>query len=388
MGAIDAKILAAGRDPAGAEVISPVLAALMRDGASCRIVGEAYAARVFEAHGLPFQSLETLFPDAAPSVEMARAILARDPPDLFIGGTSSGPSIEKYLNQAAREQGVPSLSVLDAWLNFRTRFEDESGGAPLAFLPDKIAAIDQFCIDEMLAEGFPADRLAITGPGTPYLDMYVSSSRQASAEEALRTRAQWGASEGRRVFVFASQPFSRDYGDDTSAPGHLGYTEKEILGAFLDAWDRAGLSGVDIAVVKLHPREDKEEVAALMAGRSLGVALDQSTEPRLAVMAADAVIGISSQIIIEAILNGTPAISLQPGLRRKDPLAVVTKTGACPVAYTVEDATALLGRVLGDASFLEEIRASQSSFNPDGGSTARIVALARDMLGLGESRES
>ena len=88
-------------------------------------------------------------------------ILDNPKASLLLTGTSyNSVDLEKKFIASARERGVPSLAVLDFWSNFALRFSRGDGG--LENIPDRIAVMDEWAREEMIAAGFDATRLVVT----------------------------------------------------------------------------------------------------------------------------------------------------------------------------------------------------------------------------------
>ena len=296
------RVLALAGDAGGARALLPVIRRLQRAPAvsvACR----AYAAAqvIWQDAGLAPGPVEPVSLDG-----VQRVLL----------GTSEQPQPWelKYIAQA-EQQDVQTLSVLDHWQHYRERFTD---GEAL-ILPTLISVMDERAKTEMLAAGFPEERLAVTGqPALDEVDAYRGSAQRVRAQHALAQRV--GADAGERLIVFASQPLSM-----LQRAQQIGFHERDVLAQLVDALgrvlDRHGARAV--LIVKPHPRE---------AGQTMWLPLSSSPRLRLAVMdgpfasplplvaGCDLVTGMHSLLLLEACLLGRPVVSYQPGLKIADPL--------------------------------------------------------------------
>lgn len=85
--------------------------------------------------------------------EPASAILKSVRPDILLTATS-GTKVELPFIRAAREMGIPSVSLLDHWINFRERF-DYPAPDWMNNVPDSVAAGDAVALDIARQVGFP-----------------------------------------------------------------------------------------------------------------------------------------------------------------------------------------------------------------------------------------
>jgi len=377
------RILGVAKDPAGAEVVWPVLAQLQQSGAAhCQAAGQAHAVQILPRAGVPVDALGPACEEDA-LASCAAALLDAHAPDLVIAGTSKGASIDKHILEAAARRGIPSLTVLDCWINFWQRFSGESPEERFRFLPSAVAAIDDYCVQAMKAEGFPQEMLHVTGPGTPYLDP-LAQRAQGSTSRQAQLRRELGLDEDEFVILFASQPLSTDYGASPEAPGWLGYSEHSAFADLLQALSFLDLPKRARLVLKLHPREDAGSFEAMLRQCPLPLTLDTSAPPRDMLEACDLVLGMTTIMLVEAVLMGRPTLSYQPPSTTPDPLAFVTKSGACALATTPEQLQAALKELLRHRGAPPAMRQAQTSLLVDGGATARVASLALRLLGSGE----
>ncbi|HTO73243.1 MAG TPA: hypothetical protein VMJ30_05460, partial [Gemmatimonadales bacterium] len=234
---------------------------------------------------------------------------------LFTATSINDERWELRFTARARELGVPSLAVLDFWGQYRGRFTWQNH----LEMPDRIAVMDDVARGEMLREGFPAIRLAVTGqPALDELSEYAKPEVRSSCHRELRRRARIEDLPG-PVILYASQPLSQLHD-----PAVLGFHERDVL------IDTVAAAGAVLArhrqhatlVIKPHPREVGHPIALPQSGPSLTVRLlnESDVSPRLAAAGADLVVGMNSMLLLEACLLGTPVVSYQPGLKQPDVL--------------------------------------------------------------------
>ncbi len=270
------RILFCAQDAGGANAIAPVIAALAVEGAILNGVLTGPARDIFAATRIQFK------------------VGADSRADIFIAGTSAGDSPDKRIVKELG--GVPSVYVLDFWLNYWQRFST-IGEKDFAYLPTRICVMDDTAKGEMLAEGFPAERVAVTG--NPHFDHFADAILR-EGEEAER-------------ILFISQPLS----SVAKMPGFssVAYDEyatiKTIVQILETMPERYYLS------LRLHPKEPADKYKEY-----LGPRVRRASERTLeqAISKAGLVIGISSPVLMQAAAAGKRVLSYEPELLGKDPL--------------------------------------------------------------------
>jgi hypothetical protein len=299
------RVLTMARDAGAGAALAPVVRALIRDGRlAVSTVAAGKAAAVFERHGLPVLA----FPER-PNAADVDALLARERPGLVLTGTSFKPERDALFWRAAAARGIPTVAVVDHWVNYVERFSIER---PFDALPDVVAVMDEFTAQRLHELGCPGERVRVTGQ--PYFDELAAEGAAVSREDARR---ELGIDPRRTVVVFASEPQARYWGASSDDPGYLGYTEHDVL-----ALVRAALAEVApaaILVVKLHPLEDPHAFHELADGEGApAIRVLRTYPPTHLISAADAVVGMTSVFQLESAVMGVPTISIRPGGRQDE----------------------------------------------------------------------
>lgn len=367
-----ARIVAVAGDPGGAAALGPVLAELA-GRAEVRVQALAYrqARSVWKRQGLAYQELpESLTPAAADK------LLAHPQAALLLTGTSvNGVDLEKKFFAAARQRQVPSLAVLDFWSNYRRRFAD--GNGPLPPVPDRIAVMDQRARDEMIAAGFEAARLCVTGQ--PAFDALPACRANFTSARRAALRRRWGASGEDAVVLFASQPLASLYGSTPDNPRYLGYCEHSVLEALIRALERIAprCGRAILLVIRPHPREKRADLERHCSS-SIRVRVEDAGEAREAALAADLVAGMTTVLLLEAALMGCAAVSLQPGLRGADQLACEQGGLIVPVYRNELIEPVLQGLLCNETLRRQSSQRAAQALQP--GAAGRVVQLVLEML--------
>jgi hypothetical protein len=350
-----------------------VIRALRRAaGYTVQALAYGVARTTWREKGIDFQEL-----NEATTADDAAALLKRMGAGLVLFGTSvNGIDLEKRFLKAARRLGTPTLAVLDFWSNYLPRFADEQGR--LGELPDAIAVMDDHACADMERQGFPRERLIVTGQ--PAFDELAALGKAATPQQRAATREVLVIDPDERLVVFASQPLTALYGADPSNPVYLGYTEQTVLALLARCLERIACRAGQRMVlwVRPHPRENPAELQPFASARVRAVVSRQGDGRELA-LAADLVTGMTSVFLVEACLLGCPVLSLQPGLRAADPLPTNRAGWSRPV-YHEEDMEPALQSLLLDDAARAALRHRPEKADFTVSATRHVLALIEVML--------
>lgn len=351
-------IVSVAGDAGGAEALVPVLQQALRQGTLGEVWAGPAAMVVFERAGVP----------AAPAAEAGEPAerLAQAGPAVLATGTSWGAAaIETAWLDAASAAGVPSLSMVDFWSNYRTRF---LAGDDRLVLPDVVAVPDANAAMEAAAEGIPEHRIAVTG--NPYYEMLLERYRGFDREVRLRFRESVALPRTGTVVLFASQPIRALYGD------RLGYTEDQVLEVVADALGQVAewIGHPVVLAVRAHPRQGGLPLPR--TSRAVLVRSAAGDDPLGWSLAADLVVGMNSAMLLQAALLGSRVVSVQPGLAGADVLPS-NRFGLSDGVYRAEDVAPALYRALARPAHLGSARAARRLRASGAGATARVM----DQLG-------
>lgn len=214
----------------------------------------------------------------------------------LLAGSGWSSPLEWQAIANARAQGVPSVVMLDHWVNYRSRFMRHG----------------RLCLPDALWTG-DADALALARrqlPEVPALllpNPYLAD--QLAALTALGARPRPLAGRVRVLYVTepVCEPAQRQFGD----PLHHGYTEQQALDWALFqlplALGAAGLQ-IDSLVLRPHPSEPADKYDAQLTAwqARCGFALRRASAPSLAEALADSdvVVGCHSMAMALALAAG------------------------------------------------------------------------------------
>lgn len=237
-------------------------------------------------------------------------------PSLLLTGTSEYAGEDNYFWRWARRKKIPSIAYVDSWTYYWQRFSSQTAGKEkFDLMPDFVAVIDELMRSRMKEYGCDEKKLIVTG--NPVFDV-INDFRQKEVPEIKELVKK---KLGSQYIMFVGEPFNGKVFDGKEKES-LGYTESEVLGMVIDAFEAFGRkTGVKYTLAyKSHPRAAVSlEVKSLVESYSANnfVSLVVSELPSYDLVAnSKMVIGMTSQLLHEAMLMGANVLSIQPGKKR------------------------------------------------------------------------
>ena len=229
-------------------------------------------------------------------------------------GTGLNPgSPSLRLLDAARAAGVPSFAVVDAPTQVPRRMRDRTGD-PLGHRPDFIVAAHAEVISQCSAIGFPAAQVRLIRH--PHYDRLESRRNALEGMDAKRKRRQlFGTGAERTVVVLVCEPSYRAGGlrftksASYTLPGRPGAFRRTdvVAGEVFDALGRLGLPVH--TVLRLHSKDDP---AGYRTWAGEAGQFSAAEDPLEVVFFADAVVGLTGNLMTEAAILGKPVLAVVP----------------------------------------------------------------------------
>lgn len=362
------KILAFSREAGGARAVAPVCHAMIKEGWNVLLLAKDHSLNIFRDQGLECTDFPNFDPD-----NLLKLVNKRfgSFPDIVVTSATSLPTIdmtEKYLWRWGNTNCIPTVGILDQWQNYALRFSGPGDKERLAYLPDHVFVMDDIAKMDMIKDGIPEERIIITGQ--PAFSGIVDEHKAC----LLRTgeiKKRFEIPDGFTVVTFAAESLKKNFG------GELGYDEQSTLRFVGDALKGICRATEDLKIyliIKLHPENVYEEFEwAVQEWPSIGKRIiGKELSPRETIAISDVMIGMTSIMLIEAILADKPTISLQINSSRPSQL-VVTKTGAIPFITTRDAASAILNRLLTSEEARKEYLKRQKTWKISKDATGRCM---------------
>ena len=322
------RILVFSRDPGGANAVIPLVKPLRDQGCDVLLYGKDVALGKCRAAGLDVRDIMDSVTEI--SSNAVDSFLSNESLDVIITGTSADDFTEKLIWKAGEKLGIPSLAIVDQWVNYGLRFSDHgvndigeyARDRFFPYLPTRIVAMDDYARMEMIADGLPEERIAVCGQ--PYFET-VLASRNDDVGNA-RFNALKGFTQDDFVVLFASEPMTTTYG--AGALDYWGYTELTILTALISSLEKIAEEAERriVLVVRPHPKEGRSHFMEIVGEcRHVRCSFDSGSTPWELMNRADLVCGMSSMFLIESVILGRPVLSIQIALRREDPFVLARR---------------------------------------------------------------
>lgn len=359
-------LLICAEDPGAANFLVPLVATLESEGLSSTFFAHPRIAETLCSRGVTFNRLE--------GERCADDLIASHRPDVLVTGTTEFPDcFGLTLIDAARRSGVPSIAVIDMVANAAGRFRG-FGTNPLQHAPDWLAVCDDASGDAFKALGFPASRIVVCGH--PHFDWIRERRRDFAGEDRENWRRRLFPGAGKRqVIVFVAESVDRlepgfsfrsqEY--TLHGRGTSDYRTAIVLEELLDAV--AEIQPKPYVVLRLHPKNRETEFTAYRGEINL---LSAGGDPVRLVWAADAVVGMTSMLLVEAQILGVPTLSILPRDGEKA-LIVTTANGLTQVVTTRIDLREKF------PSFLAETSAGDFDKLPEG-ALGQLVNFIKERL--------
>lgn len=196
----------------------------------------------------------------------------------LVSGTSWASDIEHHARRLARMAGIPSIAVLDHWVNYAARFSREGKEV----LPDTIWVTD------MDAESLAIEQF----PGTP---VHRVPNRYLASQLGLLGSA---APDVNPHILFLCEPSFSNWGRSTAG-------EFQALDYLLDQLTHIDAPPESAILIRPHPSEAAGKYTDWLAAHAhLPVRLDDSQELASAMRQARWVVGCQSYAMIVALAAG------------------------------------------------------------------------------------
>ncbi len=221
---------------------------------------------------------------------------------LLISGSGWSSDLEHKARSLARQRGIPSVAVLDHWVNYRVRFE--RGGEEA--LPDQLWVAD-------------AEAQALAQAAFPELPvLQLPNHWLAELSQAVTSSRLQPAQQPERRLLYLLEPIrvpwpGGPWGDEPGELQGLRYLLEKLPRLAEQGWI-APPNQLEALALRPHPSEPSDKYDALIAeaGRNWPIWLDPSPSLATALAWADAAFGCETQALVAAMACGLTAFSTVP----------------------------------------------------------------------------
>ena len=295
------KILFVASDPGGARAILPVFDTLYENNIQFMVVENGYL------HSEASNKVLRVSKNAVCTYGNFSETVNNESINLVCFGTGVHDEFPLEVAHHAKLLGIPTISILDNWMNYRQRLICDRYGL---VLPTIYVVMDEYARSSAIKDDIPESVIRVTGhPG-------LKDFEQLAKNFSLYEKDKISLDSKKKHILFVSEPAEDDHGHSKNNPLYRGYTESTVLEKLSLALQ---IYSNDIQLDLLsHPRENRNKLSTLwdrVKGRLEGTVLE-APDSRDALFRSDAVVGMTSILLYESWLLGKPTLSLQPGLIR------------------------------------------------------------------------
>ncbi len=240
----------------------------------------------------------------------AQSLFEEFAPDSLFTGTSYTSRIEIRFLQEAAKKGVRSASLVDYSTGFKQRFELDG----MLVFPDEIRVLDARSVGMAEQEGLPREKIRVSG--NPYHE-FLRGWRSTISKQQLWKSLDLPCSEA-KIILFAPDPIS-----NAGGVSRFGTDETVILKLLLGAIGCT--AGLFRLIVKAHPNQPSAYLKKAMEKSPANVdchfvGAEHDALLNDLIQHADLVVGMFSNMLVEAELLGAKTLRILCGLNLADPL--------------------------------------------------------------------
>ena len=251
--------------------------------------------------------------------ELPENVLDTVMPDFLITGTSADDFTERLLWNTATAMHIPSMAILDSWINYGVRFSKYGTeslhlfSGKCDYLPKYVCVPDEIAKKEMIKDGVPES--VILTFGNPHFE-YIAARKRSSVALCA------SVSDGKKTILFASQPFNDIYRNGS---------ELIVLNDLIEV--SKSYSDVDIRIRK-HPKESPDKFVSYLSNR---VTIDLGDDIINSIAKAEIIVSVNSMVLIEAAFLNKKIISYQPRSKSGKDDFILTKNGTLPFISCIDE---------------------------------------------------
>jgi len=233
------------------------------------------AAKAWQHHPIPL-----------PNVQVHSALnSALEESQCVLTGTGWASNLEHQARQTAQTLGIPSIAVIDHWVNYAQRFQRDD----VVVMPDQIWVADEHA-QRMATDVFPTTPVRCL-PNV-YLQNVVKDIPPVSADS--------------RHLLFVLEPVRNDWGRGVQG-------EFQALDFFVQYLTQLVGHGPVQITLRPHPSDPADKYTAwIQAQGSLNIQLDQQMDLNQSIAQARWVVGVESFALVVAAAAGREIFSALP----------------------------------------------------------------------------
>lgn len=342
-------ILFAAHDAGGANAIGSLLYGLKKNSYfKCILWAKGYAKDIFLKYDL---TIDRVFLENECFFDNFYDSLLKVNPNIIITGTSANDFFEKLIWETAKAADIFSVAIIDQWMNYGIRFSKYTmkdnpkieDSFDFTYIPNEIWVMDEDVKKIYVNNGLAENAIKVTGQ--PYFQ-YVKLFFRPNNNEVKKV-------------LFISEPLKETYGSDQKVKQKKGYTEYEIISNVIETFRELNNDSKIFISVRLHPKDSVNKYDNLFSilkskDKKIEFSYDDEPDNIKSILSSDLVVGMTSMMLLEAILLGKPILSVQINLKETDEF-VLSQMGIVDTIVTKIDLLYEIQKCLdGELDFLKK----------------------------------
>ena len=243
-------------------------------------------------------------------------ILDKFKPDYIFTATSNN-NYEHNIRLLSKEKKIRTIAFIDHWTSYFKRFTFNNK----TLFPDEIWVINDIAKKEAIEAGLPEEKIFISG--NPYYKKTRKFIPKIDKQCFLRNH---DIQVDKKIIMFISERLRELFPKDSKNNCTLGFDEFTVLSDILNSFFQIHNKDlIDFSkylfLIKMHPREKINKFDSLIRNRKykfLNIEVRKKIEPPTITYYSDYVLGMFSNMVIEALLMGKKVIRVQTGQIGKD----------------------------------------------------------------------
>ena len=298
-------------DPAGANAVLALVDQLIKEG---KKQNEDFI--VFtNSKGVFNQKYNGLVQRVDFSDNFAKTMINKFKPNYLFTATSTNDFEHRWRKLVNKDEGIKTIAFIDHWTNYieRFTFKDE------IVFADEIWVVNQTAKKEAIEAGIPQELIKVTS--NPYYEKVSSFTPRIPKTEFFN---KYQLDPNKQVVLFISDDIKRSFPKDEKGDCVLGFDEftvlKDVLIAFKELENKIDWHNYQL-VIKLHPRSEPNKFDQLLkefSPNELDYSQIQNCDPLFLNYFSDIILGMFSNMVIEAMLMGKKVLRVQIGQKGDD----------------------------------------------------------------------
>lgn len=331
-----ARVLFVVQDPGGANCLLPLVVSLA-DRAVLTVIARGSASDVFTRAHIKVEDFRLL--DMDPDEGLIFEFLEKKHPDIIIT-SASGDIFERLFWRPARDLGIPTIAVLDSWINVLIRFSkypiqkniEFEDNNEISYLPDYIFTMSEYEKSILVEAGVSEDKIYVTG------NAYFQEVKRRiiNIDDTEMARYRKTVLNGRKKIIL----YASDNIYECGLTSNIGYDQRTSFDLLVKSLLRfKDLLRDHALIIRPHPKESIDwwtRKAKECNDEGIFSIVDNLESPEMSIATSDLIVGMVTMFLVEAALVGKPLISIQIGSKKRGEF-ILERSGVITPVYTEEE---------------------------------------------------